>query len=185
MANYKAAVDKYKTVHDEMQEQTIAQLRAELETRDQAVEFMAANVKEWLKNVSRTVPNQYHVREMVRSATGILAEFMEAYRLDRSAIEQEAQSALNVMIMRASPVIVDLHDTSLYDAVKYVEHVIAEHAPNRRTLHIVTGKGNQSGNDGPVIRPAVQRVLEEKNLKWTYGKTFNGDANDGMLIVYL
>lgn len=190
MTSYKAVVDnnctmKCKMMHEEAPHQTIAQLRAELAIRDQAVEFMAISIKEWLRTISRTVPNQYHVREVVHSAAGILAEFMEAYRLDRSAIDQEAQSALNLMIMRASPVTVNLHDTNLYDAVKFVEYVIAENAPNRRTLHIVTGKGNQSGTEGPVIRPAVQRVLEEKGLKWTYGKTINGDANEGMLIVYL
>lgn len=190
MTSYKAAVDnsctmKCKMMHEEVPYQTIEQLRAELALRDQAVEIMAISVKEWLRTISRTVPNQYHVREVVHSAAGILAEFMEAYSMDRSAIEQEAQCALNLMIMRSSPVTVDLHDTNLYDAVKYVEHVIAENAPNRRTLHIVTGKGNQSGNEGPVIRPAVQRVLDEKGLKWAYGKTINGDANEGMLVVYL
>ena len=62
----------------------------------------------------------------------------------------------------------DLHGYDREEAARKLESfIIAGHGQRWRHVLIVTGKGHNSGDTGPVLREMVRRWLEEEGRRYT------------------
>jgi DNA-nicking Smr family endonuclease len=78
----------------------------------------------------------------------------------------------------------DLHDCNLEQAKKILQDTI-QRADKKKgiSLLIITGKGLNSGEKGPVIRPFTTKYLTDNSIKWRLAPPQKGGA--GAVIAYL
>ncbi|EGD78096.1 hypothetical protein PTSG_08975 [Salpingoeca rosetta] len=75
----------------------------------------------------------------------------------------------------------DLHELSLGMAQLMVLHFLKQAAAaSQRRVTIITGKGLNSPNNVPVLRPMVERMLEERGIEY-----YKNPRNTGKLVVFL
>lgn len=84
----------------------------------------------------------------------------------------------------------DLHGFHLKEAMGKVKQILSRYkneVKNSRTgikFQIIVGKGNNSDGKKPIIKPAVEKYLTDKQFDWSYQKK-NNKVNEGCLVVYI
>ena len=76
---------------------------------------------------------------------------------------------------------VDLHGLTVDQAVELLDRLLVSlRSKGERELHVITGRGKNSGDVGPRIKPAVLGLLREKEVQFEVP-----DDNNGLVHVYL
>jgi len=76
----------------------------------------------------------------------------------------------------------DMHGLRVDEAIGVLKQLIASLArvPGKKTLHIITGKGNHSGQQGPRVKRSVEQFLAERSIFFNVP-----DDNPGCIYAYL
>ncbi|CAG9462390.1 unnamed protein product [Pedinophyceae sp. YPF-701] len=156
-------------------------VRAEITGHKQEVRELQQRLEEaqaLLKRMSSTgLPREalaeqmgtvHALRERLRDAS------QKARRADNLLRDQQSRSRLER----------DLHGLHVEEALEVLGEVLglADQMPGRVELHLVTGRGNNSRENNPRIRSAVESRLTHLGLPWRYEVKAGGSVNDGKVV---
>lgn len=144
-------------------EESTADTEALWKTHRAAVELHAKKMKEYFEQASKAHSEN----------DGAKAKQLSTLGKEEQKLMHEAQrKAANAIFLGKNPDphsgTIDLHGLQVDEAVLIVEEHL-NYAQNHRfpQLRIITGAGHHSTPRGPAVKPAIQKLLKEKEYNWT------------------
>ncbi|XP_057378037.1 uncharacterized protein LOC130700002 [Daphnia carinata] len=122
---------------------------------------------------------EYHQRGMSAAAMYYSSESRRYAELYKKCNQQAALQIVEEKNAYQDERTIDLHELHVVEALTCLESFIVENArEGRNVVQVITGRGNNSQNGKPRIKPAVVTFLKQKR----YGYE---EVNPGMLRVFL
>ena len=110
-------------------------------------------------------------------------DFQDQYITDFSCNDDKIYS-YNKKNPRKKSIVVDLHNYTFQEAKSKLQEVIKNHPKKKGiNLHIITGKGINSGKKGPVIKKFTYQYLNDNFIQWKFAKPKKG--GHGAIVAFL
>lgn len=132
-----------------------------------------------LRQQYSTQAQEYHQRGMSAAAMYYSSESRRYAELYKKCNQQAALQIIEEKNAYQDERTIDLHELHVVEALTCLESFIVENTrEGRNVVQVITGRGNNSQNGKPRIKPAVVAFLKQKR----YGYE---EVNPGMLRVFL